>query len=189
MNPINNDSKYETITKKDFEKYINDENKILAISGCVFKNHNVELSFMYELLMNFMTARDNYKKKLGKAREDASKIKTKDDSNLEYVEICKNMKQYDTIQVAYKILMNSFYGAIANPYFRLYNLDMAKTITSCGQEVLKYSVTHVSNYLCNGTTEMNKTYLKKFGSLKNKYVIYGDTDSMFVSIGDFLKKK
>jgi DNA polymerase II len=61
---------------------------------------------------------------------------------------------------AIKIIMNSFYGVLANPTCRFYNLDIANAITSFAREIVKE------------TTEE----IRKLGY----EVIYGDTDSVFI---------
>lgn len=61
---------------------------------------------------------------------------------------------------AIKILMNSFFGVLANPACRFYNLKMANAITHFGQYLIKRTAKLVE--------EMNYK------------VIYSDTDSLFV---------
>jgi len=61
---------------------------------------------------------------------------------------------------AIKILMNSFFGVLANPTCRFYNLDIANAITNFGQTIIKLIAEKIE--------EMD------YG------VIYGDTDSIFV---------
>ena len=61
---------------------------------------------------------------------------------------------------AVKLLMNSFFGVLANPTCRFYNLDVANGITHTGQFLIK---------LC--ADELQK---------EGYNVIYGDTDSLFV---------
>ncbi|MBU0461809.1 MAG: DNA polymerase II [Nanoarchaeota archaeon] len=61
---------------------------------------------------------------------------------------------------AIKILMNSFFGVLANPACRFYSRDMANAITHSGQFLIQLCAKKVE--------EMGHT------------VIYGDTDSLFV---------
>ncbi|MEK6967314.1 MAG: DNA polymerase II [Nanoarchaeota archaeon] len=63
---------------------------------------------------------------------------------------------------AIKITMNSFFGVLANPACRFYSLDVANAITSFGQTIIKK------------TAEL----LRQEGL----DVIYGDTDSIFISL-------
>jgi DNA polymerase II len=61
---------------------------------------------------------------------------------------------------AIKIIMNSFFGVLASPNCRFFNLKMANAITHFGQHIIKLTA-----------KEIEKTGFK---------VIYSDTDSVFV---------
>ena len=65
---------------------------------------------------------------------------------------------------AIKILMNSFYGVLGTPACRFYEPAIANAITSFGRELLLWS----------------KSELERMGHP----VLYGDTDSLFVSAGE-----
>ncbi|MFW6450350.1 MAG: DNA polymerase II, partial [Nanoarchaeota archaeon] len=74
----------------------------------------------------------------------------------------KAKKEKDEIKsFAIKIIMNSFYGVLANPTCRFYSLDMANAITGFAREIIKETVKLVEE-----------------DSYK---VLYGDTDSVFVN--------
>jgi DNA polymerase II len=70
---------------------------------------------------------------------------------------------------AIKILMNSFFGVLANPNCRFYSLEMGNAITHFGQFLIKMTADEVSK--------------------KGFEVIYGDTDSIFVNIKEHDYKK
>jgi DNA polymerase-2 len=61
---------------------------------------------------------------------------------------------------AIKIIMNSFFGVLASPNCRYFNLDMANAITNFGQEIIKLTAKEI----------------EKLGF----QVLYSDTDSVFV---------
>lgn len=61
---------------------------------------------------------------------------------------------------AIKILMNSFYGVLANPTCRFYNREIANAITLTGQHIIKLTARKVEEL--------------------GYEVIYGDTDSIFL---------
>ncbi len=61
---------------------------------------------------------------------------------------------------AIKIIMNSFFGVLANPNCRYYNYDMANAITNFGQTIIKLTAEEIEK--------------------KGYKVIYSDTDSVFV---------
>lgn len=62
---------------------------------------------------------------------------------------------------AIKVIINSFWGVIASPNLRYFNLDMANAITNFGQFIIKLTASEI----------------EKMGDYK---VIYSDTDSVFV---------
>ncbi|MGA2778713.1 MAG: DNA polymerase II [Steroidobacteraceae bacterium] len=64
---------------------------------------------------------------------------------------------------AIKILMNSFYGVLGTPACRFYNPALANSITGMGREILLWS--------------------KRWFEARGFAVLYGDTDSLFVSSG------
>lgn len=81
---------------------------------------------------------------LWKQRDEAKKEKNKLASN------------------AIKLLMNSFFGVLANPTCRFYSLDIANAITHFGQAILKMTAKKIEDMGYD--------------------VIYGDTDSIFVDV-------
>lgn len=56
--------------------------------------------------------------------------KFKDSDSMEY-------RNTDTLQSAYKTILNSVYGVMGYPKFRLYDVDIAKSITSMGRKMIK----------------------------------------------------
>ena len=64
--------------------------------------------------------------------------------------------------MAVKGIVNSFYGVMANPYFRLFDVDVAATITGLAREGILYVV-------------------RRANELGYK-ALYGDTDSLFIQV-------
>jgi len=69
-----------------------------------------------------------------------------------------------TLSHAVKIIMNSFYGVLGSPGCRFYDPRLAGSITRIGHWILNFS--------------------RKFIEQQGYRVIYGDTDSLFVHLGD-----
>ena len=69
----------------------------------------------------------------------------------------------DVAANAIKILMNSFYGVLGTPACRFYNPALANSITRTGRDILLWS--------------------KRWFEVAGFKVLYGDTDSLFVSSG------
>jgi len=173
LDPVHN--KTETkMTIDEFNKWCNKNDAQLNIAGSIFIGHDKYLSIFNTVISMLFEGRKVYKKKMLNAKESGDKQKT---------------VEYNGKQLAYKILANSLYGALANEHFKFYNNDLAKSVTLTGQELLKYSATHMDEYLLSRgkpyTFKINKDFMKKVESLKD--VLYGDTDSMFCNLTDFLK--
>lgn len=87
----------------------------------------------------------------------------------------KQIVKLDNEQQAYKILLNSLYGAIGSVHFRYYDLRVAEAITLSGQFAIKT------------VEKMFNGFLNKALKTKNKdYVIAMDTDSCYVNMGDLV---
>jgi DNA polymerase II len=62
---------------------------------------------------------------------------------------------------AFKVTMNAFYGAIANPTCRFFSMDIANAITSTARATIKETISIIESW--------------------NYEVIYSDTDSIFIN--------
>jgi DNA polymerase elongation subunit (family B) len=88
----------------------------------------------------------------------------------------KEANQLHNQQMAVKIALNSLYGATANVYFLYYIGEMAEAITTSGQLSIRYAEKSVNAYL-------NKV-LKTEGQ---DYIVYIDTDSIYVDMGPLVE--
>ncbi len=82
---------------------------------------------------------------------------------------------FNTEQLVSKVLINSLYGALGNKYFPLFNQDIARAITGNG----RYFIHKLANKI--------EEKLQGLFSQDKKYIIYGDTDSIYFSIEPFMK--
>lgn len=87
---------------------------------------------------------------------------------------------------AIKIFINSIYGACASPYFVGYNTRIAEAITLQGQDMIKYATNILNRYFKDFWYKdkdlHNKLGIKQnVGKVINDVVVYGDTDSTYVS--------
>lgn len=71
------------------------------------------------------------------------------------------ISEYNTTQESLKILINSIYGVFLNPYFRYFNANIGAFITYGGQIMIKKLITMLEEW--------------------NYNIVYGDTDSVFIS--------
>jgi DNA polymerase elongation subunit (family B) len=97
-------------------------------------------------------------------------------SGADKIALKREANQLHNSQMAIKIAMNSLYGATANIYFLYYINEMAEAITTSGQLSIRYAEKSVNAY-------MNKVL-----KTENKdYIIYIDTDSIYVDMAPLIK--
>lgn len=83
----------------------------------------------------------------------------------------------DNQQMAIKILMNSLYGGLSNVHFRFYDIRMASAITGSGQLTIRWAEKYINRYLNDVLKTENVDY-----------VIYCDTDSLYVNLDPLVSK-
>lgn len=144
----------ETVPNKDFKAWLARKNYSIAANGVMYSldKHGI----IPKLLEKWGEERDEYRaleKKYGNENNT---------SKYEY---------YHRTQIIVKRLSNSVYGVLGEPSFRFYDRENADAVTSSGQFVIK-SAERAFNYYVNKL--LNNT-------IKQDYVIYIDTDSLFGS--------
>jgi DNA polymerase elongation subunit (family B) len=82
----------------------------------------------------------------------------------------------DQMQHTIKIFLNSAYGTYANRFSPFYDIDMAASITETGQAVIKEAANCVNEYFNQGS------------DIAKDHIVYGDTDSIYLTIKDCLRK-
>ena len=141
----------------------------LAANGtCYTKDRQ---GFLPALMEKMYEERSMYKKLM----IDAQKRKQEDPDNRS---IDFEISKYHNFQQVRKIQLNSAYGAIGNEWFRYFDVDMAEAITLSGQLSIRWIQESLNKYL-NETLETNG----------KDYIIASDTDSVYISLGDLVKKK
>lgn len=139
-----------------------DTDLIKTANRCVFVRD--KRGFLPELMQQYYDMRTVYKKKMIEAQKRYQQDKTFENE--------KEISKYNNLQMAFKIMLNSAYGALGNQYFRYYQLALAECITLSGQVTIRW----IEN-------KMN-SYLNKILSTNNKdYVIASDTDSIYINLG------
>lgn len=175
IDPIKKTCKEVSLLVGQLIRYIEKNNYILLTTGCIYKSHAEELSFFNEILTYLMQSRVDYKNEMKTAKKAGQQART---------------RKLNNIQMAYKILANSLYGVLANQYFRMFNLDMAMSITLTGQEAIKFAGYHLNRYMETGNKTINPNYLDNYDDPdNNRYLIYTDTDSIFIGLGLYLMDK
>jgi len=153
-------------------EYQNDDPSVsVCANGVCFRNNQVGIipGIINEYYRNRVTI-----KKQMLAVEQQLEVEV---DNTEKKRLRREMNQLHNSQMSIKIAMNSLYGATANKYFLYYIAEMAEAITTSGQLSIRYAQKSVNNYL-------NKT----LGTKDVDYVIYIDTDSIYVNFGSLIQE-
>ena len=171
FNPLYGNSIPTKMKIKDIVQMIDEKKLIITTAGTIYINHKDEVSFFNRILTYLLSSRKKYKNEMKKAKNE----KNDDD-----------FKRYKNMQLAYKILANSIYGVLGNYAFRFFNHDLAESVTMTGQDIVKFSGYHVGQYLKTGKRNVDVNFLVEYDTRKIPYVIYQDTDSIFIDLGRFL---
>lgn len=115
-----------------------------------------------QVIKQFYGDRVDAKQKMLKAQSEYAKTPTK--------KLADDITIFNNSQMAVKILMNSLYGAMANQWFRYFDLNIAEAITTSGQRAIKCAELAVNDEM----QELNGT--------KDDYVIAIDTDSVYINM-------
>jgi DNA polymerase elongation subunit (family B) len=89
----------------------------------------------------------------------------------------ETVSYYDLQQYVRKILINSIYGAMANPYFHYFNINNAKSVTVGGQTLIQHLSKSIDDFL-----------MPKYELKKSPTVII-DTDSCYINMHPMLKQQ
>lgn len=151
----------------ELHEYLDKNNLSLAANSCVYRKD--KQSFLSALMQEMFETRVGVKNRmleLKQEREDS------EDSTLHADEIDK----LDTEQYAIKVRLNAAYGALANEWFRWYDVRFAESITMSGQMTIKWAA-----------AKMNKFFNEHCSTTDIDYVIAIDTDSIYVNMEPLVK--
>ena len=153
-------------------EYQNDRKDVsVAANGVCFSNK--KLGIIPEIIDEYYNNRSVIKKQMI-AAEQQFEVET---DPAERKRLKREINQLHNSQMSIKIAMNSLYGATANIYFLYYINEMAEAITTSGQLSIRYAQKSVNDYL-------NKV----LGTDNVDYIIYIDTDSIYVDFGPLVQE-
>jgi len=158
-------------------EHFKNEDVAIAANGVFYKRGTK--SFYSVMIEELFNNRLEYKKKLKEAKKALSQLSAPADT-AELVEREKYAAQkaeletqvsiYDLKQHATKIMLNSLYGAMGNQYFRFFDVKNAEAVTTTGQFIIQYIARGID------------AYLNKRLKTNQKWVVYSDTDSVYVTL-------
>lgn len=171
FNP-DHDPKERKITVEELTSIIKEKKLIPTITGVCTLSHKVKPSIIYLSISELYNMRKHYQA-----------LKKKDK---------KNSLIHSLYELSYKNAMNTIYGVQGNVRFRLFNKDIAETITRSAKEVSKFTAEHTKQFLDSLIEEREFTNVKVNPDFyfKNEFekVQYMDTDSVFVEVKDLYEK-
>jgi len=98
---------------------------------------------------------------------------------------------YDSQQQIRKILINSVYGVLGNPYFNFYNINNAIAVTLGGQDLIRYLSNTLNDYMKKNWHTLGPRLYPEFKGewkpLTQDVVILLDTDSNYVCLQEIVK--
>ena len=173
LDPIYNNTQ-KSLSVKEFEDFLKKHNAVLCPSGCIFKGHEFEKTIFYDPIKRLFNQRKIYRAKATECEESGDKT---------------NQKIFNNRQQAYKILMNSLYGVLAQEHFRFFNIDLAEAVTLSGQELIKYAGDHIDKLMESdeNTVDINSNFITDIEEEKS-FLKYCDTDSLFLHMKPYLEK-
>jgi DNA polymerase elongation subunit (family B) len=145
----------------EYTELATSENAAISPIGAMFDRSFQGI--LPKLIVNMMADRKKAKNQMLALENEYQQ--TKDESLTPKISALNNK------QMAAKIALNSLYGATANDGFRFFNPDVAESITITGQFILKRIEERIDNALN-----------AKFKTDKHKYLVYVDTDSVYVNM-------
>lgn len=89
----------------------------------------------------------------------------------------KLAKIHDVQQQARKVLINSLYGALGNEFFRYYDIRNAEAVTSAGRLSIQWI-----------ERKLNEYFNKLLKTSDVDYVVYIDTDSVYLRVGELVNQ-
>ena len=143
--------------------FLKEKNQTITPNGSLYSRDRQ--GFLPALMEKMYNDRVRYKKMLF---EEQKKGRNADSNKL---------SQYFNMQMNLKIALNSAYGALGNEWFRFYDVRNAEAVSVAGQLSIRWA-----------ENEVNK-YLNKVLETEDKdYVLASDTDSLYVTLDDLIKK-
>lgn len=173
-----------TTVEKLLEKQVDKpESVALAANGALFDT--TKMGMYGEIIDLYMSRRKSAKKKMLDAqaqleliKEEKTKRTITDDELLQLERsLYKQVSKTNNEQMAYKIALNSLYGASGSPYFRYFDLQIARAITLTGQYIIQAVDRGINRELNNSLKSDNY-----------EYCFYCDTDSVYIRLEPIIEK-
>jgi DNA polymerase elongation subunit (family B) len=146
---------------KQLNEFFVENNLAVSANGVVYDQSKI--GCIPDILKKWFSERVEFKNKMKECSDKGDKAGTVFWKRRQHVQ---------------KILLNSLYGVLGLPVFRFYDLDNAAAVTLTGQEIIKTSAKFV-----------NGRFNKRCNTTDKDYVIYIDTDSLYLDVNSLAKSE
>lgn len=163
------------IDMKEDLSWIKEVDVAMLANGATFKRDSQGI--LPELVAGMFSSRKAFKKHMLTATGELEEMKKTGADADALREKESEVATYSARQQAFKIALNSLYGATANAYFRYNSRDISEGITMTGQLVIRYISQRLNAHLNN-----------LFKTQDVDYVIFNDTDSAGLNLEFFVNK-
>lgn len=161
-----------TMTAKEMSELVREKKWCITGNGTVFDTSGQGI--IPFCLANWYKDRADYRKQ-AQAYKAAGIDAEKAGDKVKQIENEKLAEYYDMVQQAKKLFLNSTYGAYLNHNFRFYDSRCGRSVTLSGRVITKHMCRKAAELLV-GEYEFDK-----------RVIIYGDTDSAYVSLKWFME--
>lgn len=158
------------------------KNYCLATNGVIYAQD--EQGVIPRFVNEWFNKRRDFKKKM----LDAEKMRSqydKNESKDQYDKYDQDVKFFNLLQLNYKILINSVYGYLGTVYSRFYDFDNCVAVTITGQSITRTVKNSLDSYFKKAWPK-SKLGQKYSATAIDDFVIYGDTDSVYLNFGKIL---
>lgn len=163
------------IDMKEDLSWIREADVTMLANGATFKRDSQGI--LPELVAGMFSSRKAFKKHMLTATGELEEMKKTGADADALREKESEVATYSARQQAFKIALNSLYGATANAYFRYNSRDISEGITMTGQLVIRYI-----------SQRLNVHLNSLFKTQNVDYVIFNDTDSAGLNLEFFVNK-
>jgi DNA polymerase elongation subunit (family B) len=162
---------------------------LLSVAPCGSVFNTTKIGVVSQVEKNVFFKRKEVNRLKKQIEMEANKLPT----SIEKKNKLDRVSELDSLQWALKIFLNAFFGIMAVPYSRYFNIHIAEAITSGGRHTIKQGQ-KFCNEILNNPPEDLINVVREFSDKELKQtsldlVHYSDTDSLFVGLGKWFIEK
>lgn len=161
--------------EKMLEKKI--DTSLLKLEGVALTPNNQlfrteKQGFLAEIIEHMFDSRVKFKNKQIECEKLMEKAKTPEEKK----RLEDEASRFKSLQTSVKLCLNSCYGALGSEYFLLYEIRQAEAVTTAGRLAIQWIARSVNEYF------------HKITGVQKDYVIASDTDSLYITMDELVKK-